>query len=108
MLAITTFSLPIIGSFLTLAAGRVSQRLRSSLAVLIMLLTFTCTLFLIPQASTSQTLDLGSLSLPGLNLSFVVDGLGVYVAATSSFIGLLILLFSLTYMKSYEHQGEYY
>jgi len=108
MLAITTFSLPIIGSFLTLAAGRFSQRLRNSLAVLIMLLTFTCTLFLIPQASTSQTLELGSLSLPGLNLSFVVDGLGVYVAATSSFIGLLILLFSLTYMKSYEHQGEYY
>lgn len=108
MLAITTFSLPIIGSFLTLAAGRFSSRLRNSLAILTMLLTFIATLALIPQARFGLTVDFGSLFLPGLNLSFVVDGLGVYVAATSSFIGLLILLFSLAYMKNYEHQGEYY
>lgn len=108
MLAITTFSLPIIGSFLTIAAGKVSKSLRNGLAVVIMLLTFLATLLLIPQAGAARILNLGSLTLPGLNLTFIVDGLGVYVAATSSFIGLLILLFSLTYMRDYEHQGEYY
>jgi NADH:ubiquinone oxidoreductase subunit 5 (subunit L)/multisubunit Na+/H+ antiporter MnhA subunit len=43
-----------------------------------------------------------------LELSFVVDGLGVFVAVTSSFVGLLIVVYSLGYMKEYAHQAEYY
>ncbi|MGA2819600.1 MAG: NADH-quinone oxidoreductase subunit L [Anaerolineales bacterium] len=108
MLALATFSIPIVGSFIALAANRISAFVRNALAVLFALATFACALALIPLAGEARPLTLGPFLLPGLNLNFVVDGLGVYVAVTSSFIGLLIVLYSLEYMKEYEHQGEYY
>lgn len=108
MLAFATVGIPIIGSFITLAADRVSATLRNALAVLVILATFLSCLALIPLAGQAPTATLGSLPILGLSLSLVVDGLGVYVAATSSLIGLLIILYSLGYMKDYAHQGEYY
>jgi NADH:ubiquinone oxidoreductase subunit 5 (subunit L)/multisubunit Na+/H+ antiporter MnhA subunit len=108
MLALATVGIPVIGSFITLAADRVSATLRNTLAVLILLATFLSCLALAPLAGQAATTSFGTFVLPGLNIAFVVDGLGVYVAATSSLIGLLILLYSLGYMKEYAHQGEYY
>jgi NADH:ubiquinone oxidoreductase subunit 5 (subunit L)/multisubunit Na+/H+ antiporter MnhA subunit len=75
---------------------------------LTILATFLCCLALIPLAGQAPTSTLGAFIVPGLHLTFVVDGLGVYVASASSLIGLLILLYSLGYMKAYAHQGEYY
>ena len=108
MLTLATFSIPIAGSFLTLAANRISARVRNGTAVLIVLVTFACALALIPHAGQAQPVVLGSSPIPGLNFGFFADGLGVYVAATSSLVGLLIVLYSLGYMKEYPHQGEYY
>jgi NADH:ubiquinone oxidoreductase subunit 5 (subunit L)/multisubunit Na+/H+ antiporter MnhA subunit len=108
MLAFATVGIPIVGAFVVLAAGRVSARLRNALAVLVIAATFASSLALIPQAGQATTATLGPLLVPGLSLSLVVDGLGVYVAAFSSLVGLLILLYSLGYMKDYAHQGEYY
>jgi NADH:ubiquinone oxidoreductase subunit 5 (subunit L)/multisubunit Na+/H+ antiporter MnhA subunit len=108
MLTYATVGIPIIGSFVTLLADRVSASLRNTLAVLTILATFVCCLMLIPIAGQSPTSTLGAFIIPGLHLTFVVDGLGVFVASTSSLIGLLILLYSLGYMKEYAHQGEYY
>jgi NADH:ubiquinone oxidoreductase subunit 5 (subunit L)/multisubunit Na+/H+ antiporter MnhA subunit len=108
MLAIATFGIPIVGSFLALAADRVSALVRNALTVLIVLATFVCALALLPHAGSSQPVTFGSLPVPGLTLSFVADGLGVYVAVASSFVGLLIVFYSLGYMKEYDHQGEYY
>ncbi len=108
MLPFATVGIPIIGSFFTLAADRVSAALRNALAVLILLATFLSCLALIPLAGQATITTLGSFLIPGLNLTLVVDGLGVYVASASSLIGLLILLYSLGYMKDYAHQGEYY
>jgi NADH:ubiquinone oxidoreductase subunit 5 (subunit L)/multisubunit Na+/H+ antiporter MnhA subunit len=108
MLAFATVGIPIVGSFVVLAAGRVSARLRNVLAVLVIAATFASSLALIPLAGQATTATLGPLLVPGLSLSLVADGLGVYVAAFSSLVGLLILLYSLGYMKDYSHQGEYY
>ncbi len=108
MLALATFSIPIVGSFLILAANRISAFVRNALAVLVALATFASALTLIPLARAAQPITFGPLLIPGLNLEFAVNGLGVYVAVTSSFVGLLIVLYSLGYMKDYDHQGEYY
>ncbi len=108
MFALAAVGIPIIGSFVTLAADRISAALRNTLAVLTLVATFLSCLALIPSSAHAQTTNFGTLVIPGLNLSIVVDGLGVYVAITSSLIGLLILVYSLGYMKDYAHQGEYY
>jgi NADH:ubiquinone oxidoreductase subunit 5 (subunit L)/multisubunit Na+/H+ antiporter MnhA subunit len=108
MLAIAAFTIPILGSLATLVVDRFSATLRNVLAVLIMLATFICCLVLIPDASQYTTILIAPLPLPGLNVSFVIDGLGVFTAIMSSLIGLLIVVYSLGYMSEYSHQGEYY
>ena len=108
MFAITTFSIPIFGSVVALITDRYAPKIRNFFVVLIALATLVSALATIPMASKTQVFMLGPLSFPGFNLSFIVDGLGVYVAVMSSLIGFLIVLYSLGYMKEYAHQGEYY
>jgi NADH:ubiquinone oxidoreductase subunit 5 (subunit L)/multisubunit Na+/H+ antiporter MnhA subunit len=108
MLALATLSVPILGSFLTLIADRAAAWLRNLMAVLVVTATFILCLSLIPGAPFSKTTALGTLLIPGMDLSLIVDGLGVFVATMASFIGLLIVFYSFGYMKEYSHQGEYY
>ena len=51
---------------------------------------------------------LGAADTPGFAYNFIIDGLGVYVAVMSSLIGLMIVVYSLGYMRDYSHLGEYY
>jgi NADH:ubiquinone oxidoreductase subunit 5 (subunit L)/multisubunit Na+/H+ antiporter MnhA subunit len=108
MFAIVPIGIPILGSFLTLIADRISSALRNALAILIVLATFIGCLALIPTANQSRVIMIGPSSLPGLNFFFVIDGLGVFMAIMSSLIGLLIVCYSMGYMSEYKYQGEYY
>lgn len=42
------------------------------------------------------------------NLSFIVDGLSVFMAVVSSLVALLIAVYSLEYMREYEEKGSFY
>lgn len=108
MLAVATFSIPILGSILTLLADRVNSLLRNALAVLTVAATLACALLLIPVSAEAETVILGRSTIPGFGLNFIIDGLGVYVAILSALIGLLIVIYSVGYMRDYEHLGEYY
>jgi NADH:ubiquinone oxidoreductase subunit 5 (subunit L)/multisubunit Na+/H+ antiporter MnhA subunit len=108
MLAIATFGIPILGSLLTLLADRISGFLRNLLAVLVMLATLASALALIPIASQAKTIVLGQSAIPGFGFNFIIDGLGVYVAIMAALIGLMIVVYSVGYMKDYSHLGEYY
>ncbi len=108
MLAVATFGIPILGSILTLLADRISNFLRNALSILILIVTLGCVLALIPTASEGHVIYLGISSVPGFSFSFVIDGLAVYVAATSAVIGLLIVMYSIGYMRGYANLGEYY
>jgi proton-translocating NADH-quinone oxidoreductase chain N len=44
----------------------------------------------------------------GVDFIIVVDGLAVFVAAVSSFISLLIMIYSLSYISHYPNRTEYY
>jgi len=108
MYAVTTFGLPMLGSLLALIADHYSARLRNVVAILVTLATFLSAVAIVPLAREGKVFMLGPMSFPGFNFSFIVDGLGVYLAVMSSLIGFLIVLYSLGYMKDYAHQGEYY
>ncbi len=108
MLAVATFGIPILGSILTLLADRISNFLRNALSVLILIVTLSCVLALIPTASEGHVIYLGISSVPGFSFSFGIDGLAVYVATTSAVIGLLIVMYSIGYMRGYANLGEYY
>jgi NADH:ubiquinone oxidoreductase subunit 5 (subunit L)/multisubunit Na+/H+ antiporter MnhA subunit len=108
MLAIATFGIPILGSLLTLLADRVSGLLRNITAVLTVAATLASVLLLVPFAGMKRTFLLGPSSVPGFGFEFLVDGLGVYVAIMAALIGLLIVIYSVGYMRNYTHLGEYY
>ncbi len=108
MLAIATFGIPILGSLLALLADRVSGLLRNAIAVLTVAATLIYVLLLIPFAGTASTYLLGSSAIPGFGFEFVIDGLGVYVAVMAALVGLLIVVYSVGYMRNYTHLGEYY
>ncbi len=44
----------------------------------------------------------------GLSFGFYADGLAVFMAMVSSFLGLIIVFYSFGYLGHYEHQNEYY
>jgi len=108
MLAIATFGIPILGSLLTLLADRISGFLRNAIAILLVAASLVSSLMLIPIAKEARTVMLGPSTIPGFGFNFIIDGLGVYVAVMSALIGLLIVVYSVGYMKDYTHLGEYY
>ena len=86
---------PIAGAFLTLAAGRV--RRFAALAVTTAAFILMCGL--IAPAARGQVFA---------SQYFMADGLSVFFAVISSFVGAVILLFSIQYMKGRENLAEYY
>jgi NADH:ubiquinone oxidoreductase subunit 5 (subunit L)/multisubunit Na+/H+ antiporter MnhA subunit len=108
MLAITTFSIPILGSFVTLISSRSRDWVRNAVAILVMVATLVSALLMIPLIQQNRSVELGSSTVPGFSYNFIIDGLGVYVAVMASLIGLMIVVYSLGYMRDYTHLGEYY
>ena len=112
-MAITTLLLlvvfvPLLGSFLLPVAGRISKKLRIALAFLFVLIPFGLLLSMLP-AALSKTPPYFSVTLPlGLSFGFLADGLAVFMALASSFLGLIIVLYSFGYVAHAENQNEYY
>lgn len=107
MLLLIVF-IPLIGAFFLPAAGKVSSKFRNALALVLLLASFALLLFALP-ASTSASPPSFNVSLPlGLNFGFLADGLAVYMALASSFLGLIIVVYSWGYIAHSDNQNEYY
>lgn len=107
LLLLTVF-VPLAGAFLLPAAGALSPKLRSILAWIFVAVPFTLMMTALPSAMSSSPCYF-SIKLPlGLSFGFLADGLAVFMAMTSCFIGLIIIIYSFGYMKHYNHQSEYY
>jgi len=107
LLLLTVF-VPLAGAFLLPIAGKVSKKLRNVLAMLFVLIPFGLLLSMLP-AALSQTPPYFSVTLPlGLSFGFLADGLAVFMALASSFLSLIIILYSYGYVAHAENQNEYY
>ncbi len=99
---------PLAGSFLLPIAGKASPKFRNALAMLFVLIPFGLLVSMLP-AALSQTPPYFSIPLPlGLSFGFLADGLAVFMALASSFLGLIIVLYSYGYVAHSENQNEYY
>jgi NADH:ubiquinone oxidoreductase subunit 5 (subunit L)/multisubunit Na+/H+ antiporter MnhA subunit len=107
LLLLTVF-VPLAGSILLPIAGKISKKFRNALAMLFVLVPFGLLLYMLPMA-LSQTPPYFSVTLPlGLSFGFLADGLAVFMAMASSFLGLIIVLYSYGYVTHAENQNEYY
>ncbi|MGB9765234.1 MAG: NADH-quinone oxidoreductase subunit L [Candidatus Saccharicenans sp.] len=107
-ISLLTIFIPILGSLLVPLAGIISPRLRSIWSVLIGGLTAALPLTLIPQALKGGEIIFSKSLALGLDFILVIDPLSIFMSIVSSFIGFLIIIYSLGYMHHDENQNEYY
>ncbi len=103
-----TIFVPIVGSLTIPLAGLISKRARSFWSVLIALATTASSMLLIPFALRGGELAFRKTLALGLDFVVVADALSVFMAVASSFIGALIVVYSLGYIAHEENQNEYY
>lgn len=104
----TAVFVPIIGSLILPAIGRLSERLRNWSSLLLVLISLAASCSLIPLVLAGDTAT-SACSLPfGMNCVMTADSLAVFMAIASSFISLIIIFYSFGYIGDYPHRGEYY
>ncbi len=103
--AFLTIIIPFAGALLV-AIG--SDRYKQLFATL----SLGCTLLLaVLSAAVVLKVDTVSVSYPLMewfSLSFIIDGLAVFMAIVSSMVAFVISLYSLQYMKNYPNKGSFY
>lgn len=99
--------IPLIGSFFCLLFPR---KFREGWAVGIIALSFVFLLFLLGPIMRGELIQADFLSFEGgyFDFSFFADGISLTFAIIFSFIGLVALIYSVSYMREYENQKEYY
>jgi NADH:ubiquinone oxidoreductase subunit 5 (subunit L)/multisubunit Na+/H+ antiporter MnhA subunit len=108
LIALLTILVPVGGSFTIPVAGAISKSARSAWSLLLGAATAILPLFLIPFALTGgQAVFKRPLAL-GLDFALIIDPLSIFMAIVSSFVGFLIILYSLGYIAHEENQNEYY
>jgi len=100
--------LPTLLAVLLLLAGRISEKLRNYLALLLVLIPLAGSLALIPSVLAGKTITLSRQLGLGINFAFTADALAIFVACVSSFISALIVVYSFGYISHYENRNEYY
>jgi NADH:ubiquinone oxidoreductase subunit 5 (subunit L)/multisubunit Na+/H+ antiporter MnhA subunit len=107
-IALLTIFIPIIGSFTIPSAGLISKRFRSIWSVFLASATAALPLFLIKFALTGGETILRKSLFMGFDFTLVIDPLSIFMSIVSSFIGLLIVIYSIGYISHEENQNEYY
>jgi NADH:ubiquinone oxidoreductase subunit 5 (subunit L)/multisubunit Na+/H+ antiporter MnhA subunit len=99
---------PIVGAFTLPIAGKFSTRLRNILALIFVCVPFALSIAALPAAIRGQPFTFDITFPLGLSFGFLADGLAVFMAMISSLLGIIIVIYSLGYIKHYENQNEYY
>ncbi|MGB9907395.1 MAG: NADH-quinone oxidoreductase subunit L [Candidatus Saccharicenans sp.] len=107
-ITLLTIFIPILGSLLVPLAGAISPKVRSVWSVLLGAVTAALPLMLIPQALKGGELIWSRSLALGLDFVLVIDPLSIFMSIVSSFIGFLIIVYSLGYIHHEDHQNEYY
>lgn len=101
--------IPIIGAFLLPLIGKVSKHLRNYLALIFISSSFILSATMIPRAMSGEApLVFSTPFILGFNFTLTADSLAVFMACASSFIGAIIVLYSIGYIEHYNNQNEYY
>ena len=105
LLAILT---PLVGSCLLPFASKVSERLRNILALVLVLVSFVCSIALLPSALSGDPVSFHVWLPLGMSFGFLADSLAIFMAMISSFIGAVIVFYSITYIAHAQNKNEYY
>ena len=108
LLLLLTVFVPLAGACLLPLLGRLSAKLRNGTALALVLIPMGILISMLPKALAGTPLTFDILLPLGLSFGFYADGLAVFMALVSSFLGLIIVLYSIGYMGHAQNQNEYY
>ena len=108
LITLLTVFVPVIGSLTIPLAGLLGRSVRSAWAVLLGAATAVLPLTLVPRALAGGEIVLRKEFLLGLDFILVIDPLSIFMSVVSSFVGFLIIVYSLGYVRDEENQDEYY
>jgi NADH-quinone oxidoreductase subunit L len=106
-LALLAIGLPWLGAFLVWCARDTRPRLQHTLAVLFALAGAAAAVAMIPQRLEQNVLGIPLGAAFG-DLTFLPDGLAVFLAVVATVIGSLAVVFSVDYMRGEKQLGRYY
>lgn len=105
---ITCICVPLFGSVILPVLGIINTKLRNMAALAFTAIAFLCATLALPEVLAGSPLFL-HYELPlGLSFGFYADVLAVFMAMTASLVATIIVIYSLDYIKDYDHQNEYY
>jgi proton-translocating NADH-quinone oxidoreductase chain N len=107
-ITLLTVLVPILGSLTIPLAGAISRAARSAWSVALGAVTVALPMTLIPYALGGGGLVARHAFVLGLDFVLVIDPLSVFMSIVSSFVGFLIIVYSLGYVRHDENQNEYY
>ncbi|MCL2889045.1 MAG: NADH-quinone oxidoreductase subunit L [Eggerthellaceae bacterium] len=105
LLAILT---PTLGAFILPAVGRISEKARDILALVLVLVAFGCSVAMLPSALADNPVFMHVWLPMGMSFGFLADSLAIFMAMISSFIGAIIVFYSISYLHNAKHTSEYY
>ena len=107
-IALLTVFVPILGSLTIPLAGLLSRQARSAWAVALGAATAALPMFLLPTAFAGGETIIRKELVLGLDFVLIIDPLSIFMAVVSSFVGFLIIIYSLGYIRHEDNQNEYY
>jgi len=102
-----TILIPVLGAFVVLCLGRLPT-LQKVFVIIFTSLTSILAILRLPTILGGRTFFFQLSFFPELNLFFTADALASFMAFASSLIGVLIVVYSIEYMRDDKYQGEYY
>ncbi len=107
-ITLLTVFVPIIGALTIPLASLISKSARSAWSVLLGGVTALLPLLLIPTAISGGETIIRKEFILGLDFILIIDPLSIFMSIVSSFVGFLIIVYSLGYIHHEENQNEYY
>jgi NADH-quinone oxidoreductase subunit L len=107
ILVILCITLPWLGALITWLVGDRHSRLQHTTAIIFSIAAGACALALIPYHSSAVVPGI-PLGTPFGDITFLADGLGIFLAAIATVVGSLAIIFSVDYMRGEEQMGRYY
>lgn len=108
ILMLTSFGVPILGSFILPGLGRLNKETRNITALLFIVYPLVAVSLMGPSVFAGLKPEFNMGFALGLSVLFRADMLGWFMAVVSLFISALILIYSWNYIDHYENQNEYY
>ncbi len=99
---------PIAGAFVLPLFTSISKKARNITALILVSTSVILSFVALPRSISDTPLQF-NIDFPlGFNFGFLGDGLAVFMAIVSAFIGAIIVFYSFGYISHYKNQTEYY